>query len=177
RTLIRKYDQMADLLAELDRPDINAEEHHGLRQRLRELILSAWATDEIRRERPTPVDEAKWGFAVIEQSLWKAVPRVMRDIEAELGQAGIDALPADWVPIRFASWMGGDRDGNPNVTATVTREVLLLARWMAADLYLRDVENLLADLSMHRASDELLARTGPSHEPYRVVLRGVRDRL
>ncbi|HAS29463.1 MAG TPA: hypothetical protein DCS56_05450, partial [Alcanivorax sp.] len=61
RTLIRKYDQMADLLAELDRPDINAEEHHGLRQRLRELILSAWATDEIRRERPTPVDEAKWG--------------------------------------------------------------------------------------------------------------------
>ena len=177
RTLIRKYDQMADLLAELDRPDINAEEHHGLRQRLRELILSAWATDEIRRERPTPVDEAKWGFAVIEQSLWRAVPRVMRDIEAELGQAGIDALPADWVPIRFASWMGGDRDGNPNVTATVTREVLLLARWMAADLYLRDVENLLADLSMHRASDELLARTGPSHEPYRVVLRGVRDRL
>ena len=177
RTLIRKYDQMADLLAELDRPDINAEEHHGLRQRLRELILSAWATDEIRRERPTPVDEAKWGFAVIEQSLWKAVPRVMRDIEAELGQAGIDALPADWVPIRFASWMGGDRDGNPNVTATVTREVLLLARWMAADLYLRDVENLLADLSMHRASDELLARTGPSHEPYRVVLRSVRDRL
>ena len=177
RTLIRKYDQMADLLAELDHPDLNAEEHHGLRQRLRELILSAWATDEIRRERPTPVDEAKWGFAVIEQSLWRAVPRVMRDIEAELGQAGIDALPADWVPIRFASWMGGDRDGNPNVTATTTREVLLLARWMAADLYLRDVENLLADLSMHRASDELLARTGPSHEPYRVVLRGVRDRL
>ncbi len=177
RTLIRKYDQMADLLAELDHPDINTEEHHGLRQRLRELILSAWATDEIRRERPTPVDEAKWGFAVIEQSLWKAVPRVMRDIEAELGQAGIDALPTDWVPIRFASWMGGDRDGNPNVTATVTREVLLLARWMAADLYLRDVENLLADLSMHRASDELLARTGPSHEPYRVVLRSVRDRL
>ncbi len=76
-----------------------------------------------------------------------------------------------------AAIMGGDRDGNPNVTATVTREVLLLARWMAADLYLRDVENLLADLSMHRASDELLARTGPSHEPYRVVLRSVRDRL
>ena len=52
----------------------------------------------------------------------------MREIGAELGQAGIEALPADWVPIRFASWMGGDRDGNPNITATVTREVLLLAR-------------------------------------------------
>jgi len=177
RTLIRKYDQMADLLAERDRPDLTDEEEHGLRQRLRELILSAWSTDEIRRERPTPVDEAKWGFAVIEQSLWRAVPRAMRDIEAELSRAGLDTPSSAWVPIRFASWMGGDRDGNPNVTATVTREVLLLARWMAADLYLRDVENLLADLSMHRASDELLARTGPSHEPYRVVLRDVRDRL
>tara|TARA_B100000614_G_scaffold192093_2_gene173148 strand:- start:76021 stop:78690 length:2670 start_codon:yes stop_codon:yes gene_type:complete len=177
RTLIRKYDQMADLLAERDRPDLTTEEEHGLRQRLRELILSAWSTDEIRRERPTPVDEAKWGFAVIEQSLWRAVPRAMRDVEAELAVAGLDAPPSAWVPMRFASWMGGDRDGNPNVTAAVTREVLLLARWMAADLYLRDVENLLADLSMHRASDELLARTGPSHEPYRVVLRDVRDRL
>ncbi|WP_425606617.1 phosphoenolpyruvate carboxylase [Microbulbifer litoralis] len=177
RTLIRKYDQIADLLTDMDRPDLTEEEQQKLRRHLREQILSAWSTDEIRRERPTPVDEAKWGFATIEQSLWQAVPQGMREIEAELELAGLDALPADWVPIRFASWMGGDRDGNPNVTAAVTRQVLLLARWMAADLYLRDVENLLADLSMHRASDELLEHTGPSHEPYRLVLRRVRDRL
>ncbi|SEA43584.1 phosphoenolpyruvate carboxylase [Microbulbifer marinus] len=177
RTLIRKYDQVADLLTDMDRPDLTEEEQQDLRRHLHEQILSAWSTDEIRRERPTPVDEAKWGFATIEQSLWRAVPDGMRKIEAELELAGLPPMPADWVPIRFASWMGGDRDGNPNVTATVTREVLLLARWMAADLYLRDVENLLADLSMHRASDELLAHTGPSHEPYRVILRQVRDRL
>ncbi|SDK56321.1 Phosphoenolpyruvate carboxylase, type 1 [Microbulbifer yueqingensis] len=177
RTLIRKYDQIADLLAGLDRPDLTGEEVEDLRRHLREQILSAWSTDEIRRERPTPVDEAKWGFATIEQSLWRAVPDSMRKVEAELARAGLEPLPADWVPVRFASWMGGDRDGNPNVTAAVTRNVLLLARWMAADLYLRDVENLLADLSMHRASDELLARTGPSHEPYRLLLRQVRDRL
>ncbi|WP_288132054.1 phosphoenolpyruvate carboxylase [Microbulbifer sp.] len=177
RTLIRKYDQMADLLAELDRPDLNDEEAENLRRHLREQILSAWSTDEIRRERPTPVDEAKWGFATIEQSLWHAVPQGMREIESELKLAGLPDLPSDWVPIRFASWMGGDRDGNPNVTHKVTRQVLTLARWMAADLYLRDVENLLADLSMHRASDELLARTGPSTEPYRLLLRAVRDRL
>ncbi|WP_299594175.1 phosphoenolpyruvate carboxylase [uncultured Microbulbifer sp.] len=177
RTLIRKYDQIADLLAGLDRPDCTREETDHLRRLLREQILSAWSTDEIRRERPTPVDEAKWGFATIEQSLWQAVPQGMRNIEEELALAGLDPLPSDWVPIRFASWMGGDRDGNPNVTAKVTRQVLNLARWMAADLYLRDVENLLADLSMHRASDELLARTGESPEPYRVLLRAVRDRL
>lgn len=177
RTLIRKYDQIANLLTELDRPDSTPEEEGHLRRLLREQILSAWCTDEIRRERPTPVDEAKWGFATIEQSLWQAVPQGMRDIEEELALAGLDPLPADWVPVRFASWMGGDRDGNPNVTAKVTRQVLTLARWMAADLYLRDVESLLADLSMHRASDELLARTGPSQEPYRLLLREVRDRL
>ncbi|MCO1334710.1 phosphoenolpyruvate carboxylase [Microbulbifer sp. OS29] len=177
RTLIRKYDRVADLLNTLDRPDLTTEEAQGLRRHLQEQILSAWSTDEIRRARPTPVDEAKWGFATIEQSLWKAVPESMRNIDSELALAGLPALPVDWVPIHFASWMGGDRDGNPNVTATVTGEVLHLARWMAADLYLRDVENLLADLSMHRASEELLERTGPSHEPYRLVLRQVRDRL
>ncbi|WP_105102830.1 phosphoenolpyruvate carboxylase [Microbulbifer pacificus] len=177
RTLIRKYDQIANLLTEMDRPDTTPEEQEHLRRLLREQILSAWSTDEIRRERPTPVDEAKWGFATIEQSLWQAVPQGMRDIEEELALAGIEPLPADWVPVRFASWMGGDRDGNPNVTSKVTRQVLTLARWMAADLYLRDVENLLADLSMHRASDELLAHTGPSQEPYRLLLREVRDRL
>ncbi|GAB2893556.1 phosphoenolpyruvate carboxylase [Microbulbifer echini] len=177
RTLIRKYDRVADLLADLDRPDLTQEEARELRRHLHEQILSAWSTDEIRRERPTPVDEAKWGFATIEQSLWQAVPQSMRAIEAELALAELPPLPDDWVPIRFASWMGGDRDGNPNVTAKVTRQVLLLARWMAADLFLRDVENLLADLSMHKASEELLEQTGPSHEPYRLILRRVRQRL
>ncbi|WP_445360639.1 phosphoenolpyruvate carboxylase [Microbulbifer sp. EKSA005] len=177
RTLIRKYDRVADLLNTLDSPDLTTEESQDLRRHLQEQILSAWSTDEIRRSRPTPVDEARWGFATIEQSLWQAVPRSMRETDGELALAKLPPLPVDWVPIHFASWMGGDRDGNPNVTASVTREVLHLARWMAADLYLRDVENLLADLSMHRASEELLQRTGPSHEPYRLVLRQVRDRL
>lgn len=177
RTLIRKYDQMADLLGELDRSDLNDEERRSLRARLRRVILAAWSTDEIRREKPTPVDEAKWGFATIEQSLWQAVPDMVRQLENQLEERGLPQPPADWAPVKLASWMGGDRDGNPNVTAAVTRQVLLLARWMAADLYLRDVENLLADLSMEMASDALLAVTGPSNEPYRVLLRGVRVRL
>ncbi|MDP5208839.1 phosphoenolpyruvate carboxylase [Microbulbifer sp. 2205BS26-8] len=177
RTLIRKYDHIAHLLAALDRPDLTQTEIQELRRHLYEQILSAWNTDEIRRARPTPVDEAKWGFATIEQSLWQAVPQAMRTIDEELALAGLTPMPVDWVPLSLASWMGGDRDGNPNVTAAVTREVLLLSRWMAADLYLRDVENLLADLSMHKASAELLTHTGPSHEPYRLVLRRVRNRL
>ena len=73
--------------------------------------------------------------------------------------------------------MGGDRDGNPNVTAPATREVLLLGRWMAADLYLRDIEALGNQLSMHAASDALLAQAGAVDEPYRAVLKQLRTRL
>ncbi|MEY1662511.1 phosphoenolpyruvate carboxylase [Isoalcanivorax beigongshangi] len=177
RTLIRKYDRMAKQLAALDRTDLSDEERRQRRQALENRILSAWCTDEIRRQRPTPVDEAKWGFVTLEQSLWQAVPAFLREVDAVAERLLGGALDITAMPIRFASWMGGDRDGNPNVTAAVTREVLRLARWMAADLYQRDIEELLADFAMHKASDELLAVTGPSHEPYRVVLREVRDRL
>ena len=177
RTLIQKYDAISAQLAELDHDDLSEGEQEQTRQRLQRLIAEAWHTEEIRRSRPTPVDEAKWGFAVIEHSLWHAVPSFMRGVDTALHQATGLRLALDAAPVRFASWMGGDRDGNPNVTAEVSREVLLLARWMAADLYLRDVEQLATELSMQRASDALLARSGDHPEPYRQLLKQLRDRL
>ncbi|WP_191864404.1 phosphoenolpyruvate carboxylase, partial [Pseudomonas viridiflava] len=108
---------------------------------------------------------------------WHAIPNYLRKADLALQAATGLHLPLEAAPIRFASWMGGDRDGNPNVTAAVTREVLLLARWMAADLYLRDVDSLAADLSMQQASDALRARVGDSAEPYRTELKRLRERL
>ena len=177
RTLIQKYDAMAEQLAAGDHDDLSVAEREQVTQRLQRLIAEAWHTEEIRRSRPTPVDEAKWGFAVIEHSLWHAIPNVLRKADQVLHSATGLRLPLDAAPIRFASWMGGDRDGNPNVTASITREVLLLARWMAADLYLRDVDNLAAELSMQQASPALLARVGESAEPYRGLLKQLRERL
>ena len=123
RTLIQKYDAIATLLEA--REHLPRDERAHLEEQLERLIAEAWHTDEIRRERPGPEDEAKWGFAVIESSLWEAVPAAMRELDRRHGET----LPHHLMPFAFASWMGGDRDGNPSVTAAVTRDVLLLARW------------------------------------------------
>lgn len=177
RTLIQKYDAIAAQLAAGDHADLLPEERQAVKEKLQRLIAEAWHTDEIRRTRPTPVDEAKWGFAVIEHSLWHALPAFLRHVDRTLQDTLGERLPLTAAPVRFASWMGGDRDGNPNVTAAITREVLLLARWMAADLYLRDVDSLAAELSMQQASDELRAEVGDLAEPYRALLKQLRERL
>ena len=167
RTLVLKYDAIA---AELKRP-------RPSERRLERLIAEAWHTDDVRREGSSPQDEAKWGFAVVENSLWDAVPACLRDIDDALARRNLPPLPTDVAPVHIASWMGGDRQGNPNVTAEVTREVLMLARWMAADLYLRDIEALQADLSMKECNGALRNRVGDDPEPYRALLKTVRERL
>jgi phosphoenolpyruvate carboxylase len=178
RTLIMKYDFIAQQLAELDHKELPEAERAQHIQKLRSLIAEIWHTSEIRSSQPTPQDEARWGFAVIERSLWQAVPKVLRHVDGVLREAGAGPLPLSAAPIRFASWMGGDRDGNPNVTAKVTRHVLRIARWLAADLYLRDVSQLTHELSMQRATPELQAVVGEdTDEPYRVILKRLRARL
>lgn len=177
RTLIRKYDGIAHGLARLENAEDNLAQETA-QQALARLVAEAWHSDEIRYEQPSPQDEAKWGFAVVENSLWEALPSFMRRLDRELAERGQPRLPLDAAPIRYAIWMGGDRDGNPNVTAAVTREVLMLSRWMATDLFLRDVEALQGQLSMVRATPDLLAQVStPVREPYRAVLRQLRDRL
>lgn len=177
RTLIRKDNNIAAQLEALELARRTGEPQRLIIDELRREISAYWLTDEIRRKRPTPVEEAKWGFAVIETVLWQAVPRYLRKLDRLVRAHTGESLPLDLAPVRFGSWMGGDRDGNPNVTPDVTREVSLLARWMAADLYWRDISVLRAELSMRKASDELRARVGDCPEPYRELLREVRDRL
>jgi len=176
RSLIQKYEAMAECLNALD-GELSPREHRHQQRRLARLIAECWHTDEIRGQRPTPVDEARWGFAVIENSLWQAVPDVLRDISTHLEEVTGQGLPLDAAPFKFSSWMGGDRDGNPNVTASVTREVLGLARWMAADLYEQDLDLLIRDLSMGECNDALREEVGDVKEPYRVYLRPMREQM
>lgn len=175
RTIIHKYGALAGELAHLN--DNAPQKTRQLAvKRIDELISQSWHTAEIRNERPTPVDEARWGFAVIENSLWDAVPQFMRDMEGTL--AGHDlALPLDARTLSFCSWMGGDRDGNPFVTARVTEQVLLLARWKAAELFSQAVDDLASELSMTECTPALRTMAGDSREPYRAVLKSLRTRL
>ncbi|WP_074383764.1 phosphoenolpyruvate carboxylase [Acinetobacter pseudolwoffii] len=178
RTLIQKYDGINNALSKFDQQKLTPRERQAVLADLKQLISSAWQTDEIRQHRPTPIDEAKWGFTTIEQTLWNAVPKFIRELNGMVEQQCGQNLPLDIAPVRFASWMGGDRDGNPNVTHNVTQEVLWLSRWKAADLYLRDIENLRWELSIQQCSTEISEALGQDHpEPYREYLRDTRSRL
>lgn len=177
RTLIRKYDQIVDTLADRQNGSLLTFEQDKLRGRLHRLVEEIWSTDEIRTTRPTAVDEAKWGFAVIENSLWQAVPDFIRHLDRLCSRHLGGSLPVDIRPVKFYSWMGGDRDGNPNVTHKITREVLLLGRWMAAELYSRDIYSLGGDLSMSEANDELRAFYPDSNTPYRDAMYDLRRRI
>ncbi|MFW1675945.1 phosphoenolpyruvate carboxylase, partial [Acinetobacter baumannii] len=95
---------------------ITPRERQNALANLKQQISSAWQTDEIRQHRTTPVDEAKWGFATIEQTLWNAVPKFIRELKELVQDNCQQNLPLHIAPVRFASLMGGDRDGNPNVT-------------------------------------------------------------
>ena len=178
RTLIQKYDGINNCLSKMDQQKLTPRERGAVLADLKQLIISAWQTDEIRYRRPTPVDEAKWGFTTIEQTLWNAVPKFMRELNDLTTEHCGQNLPLNVAPVRFASWMGGDRDGNPNVTHSVTQEVLWLSRWQAAELYLRDIEDLRWELSLQECSEEITQALGQKHpEPYREYLRETRERL
>ena len=86
-------------------------------------------------------------------------------------------LSKDFNPLEFGSWMGGDRDGNPNVTSKVTSKAILFSRWQAAKLYDKELTKLIQDLSMQNCSKKIKNFSKNSYEPYRVFLRPIRDKI
>ncbi len=177
RSLVHKQVEINKCLSKLEHSDLTEAERRNIERRLLQLIAQAWHTNEIRTQRPTPFEEAKWGFAVIENSLWQAVPEFLRQLYDNAKEHLGYQLPVDLTPVRFSSWMGGDRDGNPFVTAKITRQVLQLARWKAADLFLTDIQALADELSMVQCTPEFRTKYGDNLEPYRVVVKDLRSKL
>lgn len=149
-------------------------EQQELNQSLEREIASIWQSDEVAREKPTPQDEAERGTLVVETVLWKSVPKFFRKLSATMNTHLGKGLPLDASPIKFASWMGGDRDGNGFVTPNVTREVCFMKRMKAANLFKSDLQRLYGELSIRHCSKEMEDIVGTGvREPYRVFLKKV----
>lgn len=179
RSLINNLNQVDDCLAALDHDDLASYQKVQILRRLKQLIAQYWHTDEIRQNRPTPNEEAKWGYEVVGNSLWVAVPAYLRELDEQIQSILPYRLPIDARPIHFSSWMGGDRDGNPNVIAKVTYDVLLDSRKRAAKLFLSDIEVLVKELSMATCTSEFRAYINDYEiqEPYRELMKRLRTRL
>ena len=117
RSLLNKLGRVAKLL---DEPSTPAQ-----RTQLAEIIDVLWQTDELRVGRPEPLDEAMNALYYLDDLFKLTIPEVLSDFKNEIKRLGVD-LPLDARPLSFGSWIGGDRDGNPNITASVTESAMLL---------------------------------------------------
>ncbi|GLI68046.1 hypothetical protein VaNZ11_012369 [Volvox africanus] len=205
-SLLKKYAIVRRELDTLRSKRMSQHEKIETMQAIRAAVQAAWRTDEIRRSKPTPQDEMRSGLSYFSTVIFDVVPVFHRHVDTALEIMGLPRLPLDKTLFKFGSWMGGDRDGNPNVTAEITRDVVVLARLEAVNVYFRQVENLMFDLSIWRCSSEMkelaeriaaaesreAARVAeerkkrnyadfwapiPATEPFRVVLSHMRDRL
>ncbi|CAN2174387.1 Ppc Phosphoenolpyruvate carboxylase [Candidatus Nanopelagicaceae bacterium] len=117
RSILNKLGEIAKLLDQ----DLNPRQH----ERLAETVDLLWQTDELRLDRPEPLDEAMNALYYLDDLARNTVPEVLNDFARELKRLGID-LPVDARPLTFGTWIGGDRDGNPNITAQVTEDAVIL---------------------------------------------------
>lgn len=188
RTVTSKIQRVAHLLDEISSERFTPREREQTRSAIHAEITSLWLTDRDRTVQPAVTDEVRTGLYFVENVFWDAMPILYQDLERALALHYPEVHPSStW--LRLASWMGGDRDGNPNVTHVVTAETLRLHRGLAVEKHRRTLQELSRRLSLSARrrlpSPELLAwidsrRPLPEHvayieerypaEPYRLVL-------
>ncbi len=216
RTTLTALRRCYRLLEQLDDPRLGPVDDAEIRRKLREEISILWRTAPLRRTAPTPIDEVRTALTYFDETLFRVVPRVYRAFdramdrlvakakrsardEALASDSGLSGTRPPRVPalLRWGSWIGGDRDGNPNVTAELTRQVMRIQ----ADHVMRGYEAVATRLmntvaaavprdGIHPELDRQLARDGEDlsevmrdlvrrfpDEPYRRRLGAVAERL
>jgi len=190
RTMLEKLTTLAGMLR-----SHTLEEIQHAPEDIRREIVSLWLTDRSRTARPEVADEARTGLWYFDRTLYRLLPRLHADLQDALNRhyPGVRA-PNRW--LSFGSWIGGDRDGNPGVTAEVTGQVLHMNRKMAIKKLADVLYNLAGSLTVSdrrarfapiirrmadecRASSDLMSKVGQRYprEPYRIILSSLRERL
>ncbi|MFP5111025.1 phosphoenolpyruvate carboxylase [Bacillaceae bacterium C204] len=142
RSILEIQQRIAEILKSLDHPLLTRRERKKLEESLSNEVSILWQTDELRQNKPTVLDEVRNGLYYFDQTLFEVLPEIHQEVAECLEK---NFTETHWeVPnfLRFGSWIGGDRDGNPNVTHDVTWETLNKQR----RLVLKKYKNVLVDL-------------------------------
>jgi phosphoenolpyruvate carboxylase len=172
RTVLDHVERISGVLERLDDPRAGTRERERLEAELRAGVVALVATQKSRSARPTPLDEVKSSLLVFERTLLDVTPALVRELEHGLEAAFPGAALRVPSFLRWGTWVGGDRDGNPFVTAEVTRATLERQRALALGRYVRDAWTLERELAA-RAQGAGLAELSESLERDRAALPGV----
>lgn len=195
RSILQKQGRIAWLLGEVSRGDLTPGEFDGAEREARQTLALLSVTDEVRSRRLEVMDEVRNGLHYLAGTIWEAVPSLFRELEAAIGErfGESSTLP---VFLRYRSWIGGDRDGNPRVTGEQTRRTLEEMRARAIARHAESLDELSRDLSISNRRVpiepgilEAIERDGEqcaidpaekahlAHEPIRLRLRQLRWKL
>lgn len=161
RAILDIHKRIADDVTMLDNPTLTHREREQLRDKLLNEVITLWQTDELRDRKPTVLDEVRNGLFYFNETLFDVLPDVYHELERCLDKyypSGGWHVPTY---LRFGSWIGGDRDGNPSVTHDVTWETLKMQRTLAIRKYEERLKSLFRTLSFSTTivsvSEELLS--------------------
>ncbi len=174
RSVLNKVVAIADVVEALGRTQGEAE-HRRSERRLRELVELLWQTSELRAGRPRPEDEAQNVLYYVDHLYDAAVPELLEDLDDELARCGVE-LGFGTSLLRFGSWVGGDRDGNPFVTPKVTGDVLVLQHDVGTRRLVAELDALIQALSSSTAIVSVSSGLLASLDRDRVLLPDVHER-
>jgi len=170
RSILEIQKRIADILKSLDNPLLSKKERRKVEESLFNEVSVLWQTDELRDRKPTVIDEVRNGLYFFDETLFDVLPEIHQEVETSLKEHYPDH---EWeVPhfLRFGSWIGGDRDGNPNVTPEITWETLQRQRRLVLKKYKAVLVDLMKRFSHSTTrvavSEELLESVKRDEEAY-----------